>query len=217
MVVELPSLRAAFVHSRWVLLEGMVVPFGLFYLMLLVSGVRGACIVGMGWSLAALGRRLVLRQRIPATLLMGTLLLAIRTAVTLATGSTFFYFAQPTVGTALVAVLFLVTAVVRRPIIERLAHDFCPLDPVFFRRSSVRRFFVQLSVLWGLVLLANAGFVMWLLLTTSVKVFVLERTLVSWVLEGGGILVSVVWFVRRMRKEHVRVRFSGRALAPERA
>jgi len=207
-VLELPSLRAAVRHSLPTVLEGAVAPFGLFYLLLTFTGIAGACIAGLSWSYLALARRLVRRQRLPATLLMGAATLTFRTVVTLVTGSAFLYFAQPTAATALFALFLLATAIARRPFIERLAHDYCPLNPAFVSRPAVRRFFIQLSLLWAVVLLANAGCVMWLLLTSSLHTFVLERTLITWVLTIGTIGASVAWFVRTMRRAQITVRFS---------
>ncbi|MGH9044870.1 MAG: VC0807 family protein [Acidimicrobiales bacterium] len=207
-MLELPSLRASIRHSLPMMLEAIVAPFGLFYLMLMFTGIKGACIAGLGWSYLALLRRILAKERIPGTLIFGTITLSVRTAVTLLTGSAFFYFAQPTAGTALLALVFLATAVLRRPFIERLAHDYCPLDPDVMARPAVRRFFIQLSLLWALVLMMNAGFVMWMLLTTSLRVFVVERTAVTWFLMGAAILISIFWFVRAMRREKLTVRFS---------
>jgi hypothetical protein len=73
----------------------------------------------------------------------------------------------------------------------------------------VRRFFLRLSLLWFVVLATQAGFVMWLLLESSVRTFVLERSLVSAVLTVGGIVLSTLWFVRVMRSAGLTVRFSG--------
>jgi hypothetical protein len=36
---------------------------------------------------------------------------------------------------------------------------------------------------------------------------VVERTLVTWVRMGGGIVVSTFWFVRTMRRAGIAVRF----------
>ena len=58
-----------------------------------------------------------------------------------------------------------------------------------------------------LVLLVNSGFVLWLLLASSLHAFVIERTLVTWVLMGGGIVLSTLWFVRTMRRAGIAVRF----------
>jgi hypothetical protein len=194
------------------LLEGVIGPFATFYVVFLVWGFKGALIAGLAWSYAALGTRLLRRQRPSATLLLGSSLLTVRTVISFVTGSALFYFAQPTAGTCVIALLFLGSAVVRKPFIERLAHDYCPLDPVVTSRPSVRRFFVRISLLWAFVLLSNAALVMWLLLTSSLHAFVIERTALSWVLTGTGIVVSTMWFVRTMRRDGIAVRFGNRML-----
>ncbi len=200
-------------HALPALLESTIVPGALFYLVLLLDGFHGALLAALAWSLAALGRRLVRGHKVPAVLVLSVVLVSARTVVAYVTGSAFLYFVQPTASTFLVAVLFLGSAVARRPIIERLARDFCPLDPEMFARPFVRRFFLRLSMLWFVVLSTQAAFVMWLLLASSVRTFVVERSLVSAVLTVGGIVLSTLWFVRVMRGAGLTVRFSG-ALAP---
>src|SRR3984957_7407945 len=78
-----------------------------------------------------------------------------------------------------------------------------------FARPFVRQFFLRLSFLWFVVLATQAGFIMWLLLESSVRTFVVERSLVSAVLTVGGIVLSTLWFVRVMRSAGLTVRFSG--------
>ena len=204
----MPSLRVVVRHALPALLESTIVPGALFYVVLVLSGFHGALIAALGWSLLALGRRLVRGHKVPAILVLSVVLVSARTVIAYATGSAFLYFVQPTASTFLVAVLFLVTAAARRPIIERLARDFCPLDPEMFTRPFVRRFFLRLSLLWFVVLATQAGFVMWLLLESSVRTFVLERSLVSAVLTVGGVVLSTLWFVRVMRCAGLTVRFS---------
>jgi len=208
-ILRLPSLRAVVRHALPALLESTIVPGALFYLVLLLDGFHGALIAALTWSLLALGRRLVRGQKVPAVLVLSVVLVSARTVVAYVTGSAFLYFVQPTASTFLVAVLFLVTAVARRPIIEKLARDFCPLDPEMFARPFVRRFFLRLSMLWFVVLATQAGFIMWLLLESSVRTFVVERSLVSAVLTVGGIALSTLWFVRVMRGAGLTVCFSG--------
>lgn len=188
----------------------MVGPFAVFYLVLLVWGFRGALIGGLAWSYAAIVTRLVRRERPSGTLLMGAALLTVRTIISFVTGSALIYFAQPTIGTAVVALLFLGSALLGRPFIERLARDYCPLDPEMVARPAMRRFFIQVSLLWAVVLLTNAGFVLWLLFTSSLHAFVLERTAVTWVLTGLGVFVSTWWFIRSMRRDGVGVRWGGK-------
>lgn len=206
-VLHLPSPVASLRHSLPALVEGVVGPFALFYVVLVAVGFRGALVAGLAWSYLALARRMARRQRLPGTLVLGSAVLTVRTAVSFASGSAFVYFVQPTLATAAVALVFLVSAFARRPLAERLARDFCPLDPVVLARPAVRRFFLEISILWGAVLLSNAGMVMWLLLTSSLHAFVLERTVTSWSLTGVAIACSTAWFLRTMRRDGVRVRW----------
>jgi uncharacterized membrane protein len=193
--------------------ESSLGPAVLFYAMLSLVGFRGALIAALVWSYAAAGRRLLRRQRIPALLALGLGLLTVRTVISFLTQSAFLYFAQPTAGTIFVAVLFFVTAITNRPLVERLARDFCPLEAEFMARPIVRQFFLRVSFLWSVVLLVNSGFVLWLLVTSPLHSFVVERTVLTWLLMGGGIAISTTWFVRVMRGAGVTVRFgSGRTL-----
>lgn len=197
-------------HVLPTLLEGVVAPTALFYLVLITVGFRGALLAGLTWSYLALGRRLLRRERPSGLLLMGTVMLTLRTAISFVTGSAFLYFAQPTASTACVALLFLGSALLRRPLTERLARDLFPLDPLVMARSTVRRCFVQLSLLWAAVLLSNAGFVMWLLLHTTLQAFVLERTMVTAILWVVGIGGSTLWFVRSMRRAGITLHWGAR-------
>jgi hypothetical protein len=208
-VLHLPSPLASLRHSLPALVEGVLGPFALFYLVLVLAGFKGALIAGLVWSYLALGRRMLRHERPPGTLVLAVVTLTARTIVSFVTGSAFIYFAQPTLTTAVIGVVFLGSAAIRRPVIERLANDFCPLDPKMMARPPVRRFFLQISVLWAAVLLANAGVVLWLLLTSSLRAFVLERTVFSWSLTIVAIAVSVLWFVRTMRRTGIHVRFGG--------
>ena len=140
-------------------------------------------------------------------LVLGTLLLTIRTVISLVTGSAFLYFAQPLVGTIAIAVVLLVSALAGRPFTQRFAHDFCPIDPEILARPRIHRFFRQISVLWAATLLLNSGLVLWLLLSSSLHAFVLERTAVSWGLTAVAITLSILGFVAAMRRDGVTVRW----------
>ena len=214
-VLHLPSPRAFVRHALPSLIESTIGPAVLFYVVLVTAGFRGAIIGALAWSYLAAARRVVQRQRVPGMLLLGLVLVSMRTVIAFATGSAFLYFIQPTAGTLLVAALFLVTAIAGKPLVERLAHDFCPLDPELMKHEFLRRFFLRISLLWAVVLTTQAGFILLLLLRTSLRAFVVERTVVSTVLIGGGVVLSVIWFVRAMREHGIAVRFtSALHLAP---
>jgi len=203
----MPAPRAALRHAVPVVLEAVMAPLGLFYLVLTLWGFRGALIAALGWSFLALGRRLYRGERISMLLLLGALLLTVRTIVSFITGSAFIYFAQPTAGTIIIAFVLFGSAVVGRPFTQRFAGDFCPIDPELLARPLVHRFFVRISVLWATVLLFNAGFVLWLLLTSSLHAFVLERAAVTYSMTALAIYLSIRQFVVMMRGDGITVQW----------
>ncbi|HYV59528.1 MAG TPA: VC0807 family protein [Acidimicrobiia bacterium] len=206
---EMPRLRTLARHAAPHVIEGTVVPLALFLLTLHFLGVWGAVLIGLGWTYIAVARRLVMRQRIPGILLLTAATLTARTVVAMASGSVVVYFLQPTLGTALVAAAFLLSVPLGRPLAERLARDFCPIPSGVLAHAPVRRFFLQISLLWAFTQLANATVTLWLLLSQSLATFLVAKTLVSWGLTGGAIVVSTLWFRRSMRRHGI--------LAPRRA
>ena len=210
----LPQPRKVLRHALPVVLEGVVGPLVLFYLLLVVSGFKGALIAALTWSYLALGRRLLKGERISMLLLFGTILLTLRTAIAFITGSAFVYFAQPTAGTIVISLALLVSAVLGRPFTQRFAHDFCPMDPAIMRRPLVRRFFIRISVLWASVLMLNAGLVFWLLLSSSLRSFVLERSAVTYGLTAIAIFFSITGFMAMMRRDGITVEWAGAKTPP---
>ena len=210
-ILRMPAPRTALRHAVPVVLEAIVVPLALFYTVLLLWGFRGALIAALGWSFLALGRRLRRGERVSMLLLLGTLHLTLRTTVSFITGSAFLYFAQPTAGTIIIAFVLFGSAVLGRPFTQRFAGDFCPIDPELLARPLVHRFFVRISVLWATVLLLNAGFVLWLLVTSSLHAFVLERAAVTYTMTACAIYLSIRQFVVMMRGDGITVQWGSGA------
>ncbi len=204
----LPPPRKALRHALPVVLEGVVGPLVAFYLLLVLTGFRGALIAALTWSYLALGRRLLRGDRVSMLLLFGTILITLRTGVAFVTGSAFVYFAQPTAGTVAISVALLVSAVVGRPFTQRFAHDFCPIDPAIMSRPLVHRFFIRISVLWATVLMLNAGLVFWLLVSSSLRSFVLERSVVTYGLTAIAIFFSISGFMAMMRHDGITVQWA---------
>ena len=209
--IHLPAPRAFLRHALPSLVESTVGPVALFYAMLSLLGLRGALLATVGFSYVALARRVVTGRPVPGMLVLACALLTVRTALAMATGSAFVYFLQPTLGTFLVAGAFLVSVPAGRPLAERLAKDFCPLDPDLLRQPFVRKFFLRVSLLWTFVFLSNATLTLWLLLTYSVKSFVLLKTAASLFAIGSAIVVSAMWFRRAMHGEGFSLHWSSRA------
>ena len=195
----LPRIGPLLRHATPRIIEGAVAPVVVFLLFLHFFAVTGAVAAGLGFCYSLLVWRLVTHRRIPGLLVLGAVSLTVRSILALSTGSVFVYFLQPTLGTALVAATMIVSAWVGRPLVGRLARDFCPIPDSVAAGVAVRRFFFQLTVLWAVTELSIAAVAMWLLLSQSVGVFVVTRTVASLSLTAVAILLSVLWFQRSLR------------------
>src|SRR3954447_1840198 len=199
VALDLPPLRTMAWRALPRLIEGAVIPTLLFVGLLQLGG-RWAAIAGaLGWSILVVGTRLALRRPVPTIVLLGVSALALRTALAFAAHSSFVYFLQPTVGTATIGICLSPPAMAGRPLVLRLARDFCPLPDDVMAHGHLRRFFLGISVLWGVVELLNASLTLWLLLSQSLGTFVVVRTTMAHTLTIGAIAISVVWFRRVTR------------------
>ena len=208
--VQLPAPRVMARHALPQLLESTIAPAAVFYAILSLLGLRGALLATLAWTYLALARRLFTRRHVPGMLVIASAVLTVRTATALATGSGFVYFLQPTVATFLVAAAFLISVPAGKPLAERLAKDFCPLDPALFKRPYVQRFFLRISLLWTFALFVNAALGLWFLLSQSLGNFVLLKTSVTMLVIAAAIAISTAWFRRMLRGEGVALRFSAR-------
>ncbi len=197
--LPIPRLTSLARHATPHLLEATLIPLGLFYGGLKLLGLLGALLAALIWSYTALLHRLVTRRRVSGMLMLGIAGLTARTALALATGSAFVYFLQPTVGAALVATVFLGSALLGRPLAMRLAADFMPLPESLLAQHGMRRFFLRISLLWAAVFLANAGISLWLLVSQSLATFLWTRTVASVTLTCLAVAISTCWFRRCVR------------------
>jgi len=208
-LLHMPSPRLVLWHAAPVVFESVVAPVAAYYCVLLIAGFRGALIGALAWSYLIIARRLVRRERVSTLLLLGTVLLTMRTVISFLTGSVFLYFIQPTASTFVASLVLLGSALLGRPFTQRFTHDFCPLTPALLARPTVHRFFVRVSFLWAIAMFLNGAVVLWLLLTASAGAFPLERTAISLSLTAAAIFFSVTWFTRSMRRDGITVRFGG--------
>ncbi len=183
--------------------EATVVPAILFYVLVVTVSGTAAMIGALAWAMVAVLRRLVAHQPIPSILILGTLGIVVRTFVGLLSGSMFAYFLQPLASTVALGALFLGSVVVGRPVISRLAHDFCPISPEVASRPAVVRLFVGLTVLWAGVHLLTAATTFGMLVSFSVPTFVLIKTVTSFGITIAAIVFTVSWSIRVARRENL--------------
>jgi hypothetical protein len=195
------TLLAVARHSLPTIVEATLVPTALFYVAFLTIGTWAAYAVALAWATGALVRRVRTGRRVPGILVLALLGLTVRTALAVATGSPFLYFAQPIMGTTVVAILFLASALTSRPFVARLAGDFYPMTPEVAQRLRIRRLFRHLTFLWAGVNLVNAAAGASLLLTMPTAAYVPTKTGVALFITASGIAATVVWSLRVAKRE----------------
>jgi uncharacterized membrane protein len=182
--------------------EATVVPAAIFYLGLVNFGPTVGMVGALSWSYGAIARRVVFQRRVPALLGLATLGLTARTAIGVTSG-TFIYLLQPIVTTLVLAAVFFASLCVGRPIIGRLAHDFCPLSPEIASRPSIKRLFSRLTLLWASVHLVSAVATFVLLLSLSTPTFVLVKTTLSLAVTSGAIALTIAAAIRTASAENL--------------
>jgi intracellular septation protein A len=198
-------------HGGKHLLESALVPAGLFYLLLTVAGFGFGAVAALTWSLVAIGLRVARRKPIPAVLLVTTGLLIARTVVGLMTGSVFLYFLQPTLQNFLFALLFLASAPLNRPLLARLADDFCAFPDALSKNPRVHHFFQRVSLLWAFVFAANGAATLLMLAKATLGDYLLVSTAGSYSLVVLGALCSLLWFRRALRRDGIVLHLGRRA------
>ena len=185
------------------IVEATLIPSALFIVLAATTGTAIAMVAVFAWSFAAIVRRVVRRAPIPGLLILATVGLIVRTAVGLLSGSTFAYFLQPIATTVALAAVFLGSVLVGRPVIARLAHDFCPLDGEVACRPAVVELFAGLTVLWAGVHLLTAAATLGMLMTMPVTTFVAVKTVTCLAITVGAIAVTILWALRTAHREHL--------------
>ena len=159
-------------------------------------------LAGLAWSAFAIVRRVAGNRRVPAIVLVGAGLLLARLTIVVVTQSPFLYFLQPTIGTALVALAFLASTLIRRPLTRRFATDFLTLPASLLEKPHAHSFFMRSSVMWAVIGLLNASLTYLLLVVLSSATFAITQTTLQIVVTVVAVGVSILWFRRAMGRHH---------------
>ena len=183
------------------LIEASLIPTALFYSCLTLAGLVAAYGAAVVWLYAAVVWRLVRQRPIPPLLVLGVIGITVRTTVALASGSSFYYFAQPILGSLVMGCVFLISIAAGRPLVEKLALEFWPMTPEMMASPVVIRLLRGLTFLWAGVNILIAATTFVLLLTLPLPAYVATKQVVSMVLMGIGIAVTIDLSVRTARRE----------------
>jgi uncharacterized membrane protein len=197
---KLRVLEAVGRRSLPSLIEATVVPAVLFYVFFTTLGPISAMLSVLVWSYGAVIRRLLTGHGVPGVLQLAVIGLTVRTIVGILSG-TFMYFLQPVATTLALALVFFGSLMFGRPMIARMASDFCPLAPEIATRPGVVRLFSGLTLLWAGVHLLSAATTFTLLVSLPTPTFVAVKSLVSLAITISAIVLTVSWSIRTARAE----------------
>jgi hypothetical protein len=97
------------------------------------------------------------------------------------------------------ALLFLGSAVIGRPITMRLARDFVHLPSQLHHHRGLRRIFTQTAAIWGVGRLVDAGISI-ASLHLGFTVALLSRGLLSGALTAVMVVICAAWGMRSLRR-----------------
>ncbi|GAA3443082.1 hypothetical protein GCM10018955_25200 [Planomonospora venezuelensis] len=188
-----------FRHAAPRVLEAMVLPAAVFYAAMVFTGLYGALAVALAWVYGGVAWRLVRRRAAPGMMLLAAGAITVRVVLAVLNKNPVFFFLPECLGIFCASMAFLLTASLRRPLIQRVAADLVPLPDHLNEHPLMRRFFFRHSVLWGCAQFLNAGLSLWLLITLDTEMYLIVRTSAVAVLLGGAALVSALGFRRCLR------------------
>lgn len=212
LTVDLPCWRSVLKQGGRTLVENTLAPLVVFYVALVTLGHTWAFVSALVLSYATVGVRLLLRKGVPAMLLLGLVLMTARAVIALATGSIFLYFLQPSLGNFAIGAVFLGTVALGRPLVARLAREFCGIPDEVVGHHRLRTFFRQVSLLWAGVFCVNGAVAIWMLVSVPIGQYIVFSTSSSTGVILLGIGTSLWLFRRSMRRAGMQIRWGGRLL-----
>ena len=183
------------------LIEASLIPTCLFYASLVMIGLGAAYATALLWLYGTMFWRMTRGHPVPPLLVLAVIGITLRTAISVASGSSFVYFAQPVIGSFVMCCVFLISIGIGRPLVERLALEFWPLTPEMLSRPAVSRLLRRLTYLWAGDNLAIGATNLLLLVWLPLPGYVAVRQPATWAITGIGVAFTIDRAVRLARHE----------------
>lgn len=207
-VIELGHVGKVVRNALLLLVETVVVPTAILYGCMQTVGTMPGLIGVIAWCAVTMAVRYAVGGRVPSTLLLVVGILVARTGIALACTSVWLYLLQPIAASALMALLFVGSALIGRPITQRLALDFVHLPERLLADQRMRRIFIEVALIWGFTRIVDAGISLNSLLNWGADASVLVRGVLSIGLTALSVAGCAYWGWRRIHRiPGVRFRF----------
>ena len=185
------------------IVEASLIPAAIFLLTNSLLGSRGAMLGVLVWGCASVMWHRQRGRTLPALVALTLCGLTVRTLVGVASGSVIAYFAQPIATMVVIATVLVVSLRAGRPLVARIAHDFCPIGPEVAKRPAVIQLFAGLTVLWAGAQLLTAGATLAMLLSLNTTTFVMLKSMASLAISAAAIAVTISWAMRVAHREQL--------------
>jgi hypothetical protein len=152
--VHLGPLPTMVSRAALMIVEIVVVPATLLYLLVSAGHPMAGLVAVFAWRSACIGGRLARGVHVPTTCWLAFGLFLARTAGGIAVSSVSLYLLVPVVLCTAQGLFFLGSAFTRRPVMMRLVGDYTADIP---DAPELRRLFAQLSAIWGVAHVACAA------------------------------------------------------------
>jgi hypothetical protein len=203
--LELPRLRRLVLSVGLSLGESLGLPIVGYVAGMALGGQSTAMLLATAVLWLTVVVRKIVTRTVPGLLTISALVLTLQTVVVVGTGSQLFFLLQFPLANLALCVLFARTAPTSKPIVARLA-----AEVVAMRQPSagLHTFFRDATWLWAGIFAATTVGLAVLMVSESASMFLMLTTAVT---IGGvvvGIALSVMWFVRALRRSGIRVRLA---------
>jgi hypothetical protein len=211
--LELPRPWRLILTAGWNLAESLGLPIAGYLAGAMLGGraVGMVAATGMVWLTVAV--RKVAARSVPGLLAISALVLTLQTALVIATGSMLVFLLQFPLANLALCVLFARTARTRKPLVAQLATEVVGLRQPSSRHPGLDRFFQEATWLWAAIFAASAAGLAVAIAIASADAVELLTTAVTIGGVVAGAFLSVLWFVRVLRRLGLHVRLDPVAAA----
>ncbi|HVX18482.1 MAG TPA: VC0807 family protein [Acidimicrobiales bacterium] len=185
-----PTVRSVLERFGRKFVTDSIIPFALFLGLNSWVGLGWAMVAGTIWSIGLIVVRRRRGEAAGALVWISLCFVLVRGAAGLLTSSGTVYFGPGVATNFLVALAFVVSVLVRRPLVGYIALVFYPFPDEIRSHDAYRRAFSRLSLAWAALLVATGTAQGVALLTASTNQFLLVRS-AGWPFTAGLFVFSL--------------------------
>ena len=205
--LELPRPWRLILTAGWNLAESLGLPAAGYLVGAALGGQAAGMVAATGVLWLTVAVRKVATHSVPGLLAISALVLTLQTALVIATGSTLVFLLQFPLANLALCVLFARTAPTRKPLVAQLATEVVGLRQPSSRPPGLDQFFQEATWLWAAIFAASAAGLAAAIAVASANVVLLLTTAVTVGGVAAGAFLSLLWFIRVLRRFGLHVRF----------